>query len=223
MYNYSKMIDLPLFPLHTVLFPGMALPLHIFESRYKKMIKLCLEKDKQFGVVLIRQGSEALGPLPEPHLIGCTARILDVHPLDEGRINLTTIGEDRFHIKDVNDQAPYLVGQVELYPFEEGDPEKLKTAARRIAPKVKQYIQLLNEIEDVKIDQSSMPDDPIPLASFAATLLQMPPDEKQDLLESDSFLKLLKATDKLYLREIAFLRAFIDQGQDKAQSRIIEN
>lgn len=201
----------------------MALPLHIFESRYKKMIKICLEEDKQFGVVLIRQGSEALGPLPEPYPIGCTARILDVHPLDEGRMNLTTIGEHRFRIKSISEELPYLVSQVELFPFVEDAPKELKTAADRITPKVKQYVRLLNEVEEVKIDAASIPENPVSLASFAATLLQMPPDEKQVLLESQTIVDLLTATDKLYLRETAFLRAFIDQGQDKAQSRIIEN
>lgn len=201
----------------------MALPLHIFESRYKKMIKICLEEDKQFGVVLIRQGSEALGPLPEPYPIGCTARILDVHPLDEGRMNLTTVGEHRFQIQSISEELPYLVSQVELFPFEEDDPEELKTAADRITPKVKQYVRLLNEVEEVKIDAASIPENPVSLASFAATLLQMPPDEKQVLLKSQTIVDLLTATDKLYLRETAFLRAFIDQGQDKAQSRIIEN
>lgn len=217
------MFDLPLFPLHTVLFPGMALPLHIFESRYKQLIKYCLEGDKQFGVVLIRHGSEALGPLPEPHLVGCTARISDVKTLDEGRMNITTIGEQRFLINSINFELPYLVAQVENHPFEENDPLELAPAVGRISPKVQKYIQLLNEIEDVKIDRGSMPEDPISLASFAATLLQMPPDEKQILLESRSILELINDTDKLYLREIAFLRAFIDHGQDEAQSRIIEN
>ena len=217
------MFDLPLFPLHNVLFPGMALPLHVFESRYKQMIKFCLEGDKRFGVVLIRHGSEALGPLPEPHLIGCTAQIIEVQPLEEGRMYLTTTGVQRFRINTINHGLPYLVGKVEILPFEGNDPQELITAAARIAPKVRQYIQMLNEIEDVKIDQASIPGDPVSLASYAAALLQMPPDEKQVLLESSSTLNLLKATDKLYLREIAFLRAFIDHGEDKAQSRIIEN
>jgi Lon protease-like protein len=217
------MFELPLFPLHTVLFPGMALPLHIFESRYKQLIKFCLDKDKPFGIVLIRHGSEALGPLPEPHLIGCTARILDVQSLEEGRMKITTIGEGRFLINSIDFELPYLVAQAEHHPFEESNPPALETAAGRISPKVQKYIQLLNEIEEVKIDLDSIPDDPISMASFAATLLQMPPDEKQVLLESRSILDVINSTDKLYLREIAFLRAFIDHGQDEAQTRIIEN
>ena len=84
---------MPLFPLGLVLYPEEELPLHIFESRYKQMIEHCLAEEKQFGVVLIRRGSEALGPLAEPHSIGCTARILEVQPLDEGRMQITTIGD----------------------------------------------------------------------------------------------------------------------------------
>jgi Lon protease-like protein len=217
------MFDLPLFPLHDVLFPGMALPLHVFESRYIQMVKFCLEGDKPFGVVLIRHGSEALGPLPEPHLIGCTAQILEVQPLEEGRMYITTTGVQRFRIITTNHELPYLVAQVEIHPFEENDPQELISAAGGITPKVQQYIQMLNEIEDVKIDQASIPEEPISLASFAAALLQMPPAEKQELLESSSILNLLKATDKLYRREIAFLRAFIDHGQGIASSRIIDN
>lgn len=217
------MFDLPLFPLHNVLFPGMALPLHVFESRYKQMINFCLEGDKRFGVVLIRHGSEALGPLPEPHLIGCTAHILEVQPLEEGRMYITTTGVQRFRIDTIDDGLPYLVGMVEILPFEENNPQELMSVAARIAPKVKQYIQLLNQIEDVKIDPAGIPEDPISLASYAAALLQMPPDENQVLLESSSFLNLLNSTDKLYLREIPFLRAFIDHGQDETQNRIIEN
>ena len=128
------MFDLPLFPLHNVLFPGMALPLHVFESRYKQMIKFCLEGDKRFGVVLIRHGSEALGPLPEPHLIGCTAQIIEVQPLEEGHMYLTTTGVQRFRINTINHGLPYLVGKVEILPFEGNDPQELITAAAGPGP-----------------------------------------------------------------------------------------
>ena len=67
------MFELPLFPLNIVLFPGMPLSLHIFEDRYKLLIGKCLQERQPFGVVLIKKGIEALGPLAEPHHIGCTA------------------------------------------------------------------------------------------------------------------------------------------------------
>ncbi len=223
MYNLTEMFNLPLFPLHTVLFPGMPLPLHIFESRYKQMINFCLERDKQFGVVLIRHGSEALGPLAEPHSIGCTARILEVKPLNEGRMNITTIGEHRFRIHAVNRDLPFLVGEVELNPPMVEDTETLLPVTKRLTLKVRQYIDLLNEIDDVQLDPDNLPIDPLTLAHYAATLLQMPPTEKQELLEYESAFDLLNSTDKVFIREIAFLRAIIDQGQEKVQRNISLN
>ena len=217
------MVELPLFPLHTVLFPGMPLPLHIFESRYKQMVELCLEKDNTFGVVLIHRGNEALGPLAKPHSIGCTARIIEVQPLGEGRMNITAVGERRFRIHSLNYDLPYLVGDVEFYPLPAEDPESLMPAAGRLAPKVQQYIRLLNEIEEVDLDPDNLPEDPVMLAQLAAVLLQMPPGEKQELLKSASALDLLDSTYQVYNREIAFLRAIIDHGKDERQRHIRQN
>ena len=92
------MFELPIFPLNTVLFPGMPLSLHIFEDRYKLMIGKCLQERRAFGVVLIRQGAEALGPLAEPNKIGCTAFISQVERLHQGRMNIGVIGQRRFRI-----------------------------------------------------------------------------------------------------------------------------
>ncbi len=78
------MFEIPLFPLNTVLFPGTPIHLHIFEERYKQMINLCLQEQRPFGVVLIRNGMEALGPLAEPFHIGCTAEIAHVERLEDG-------------------------------------------------------------------------------------------------------------------------------------------
>src|SRR4030067_2100194 len=102
------MFDLPLFPLNTVLFPGMPLPLHIFEERYKRLIRDCLETHQPFGVVLIRKGYEANGPLAEPHEIGCTARIVDIQPLSDGGINVITLGENRFRIHSLDRKSTRL-------------------------------------------------------------------------------------------------------------------
>lgn len=217
------MVKLPLFPLHNVLFPGMPLPLHIFESRYKQMIEFCLEKDNTFGVVLIRHGSEALGPLAEPHSIGCTARIIEVQPLSAGRMNITIVGKRRFRIHSLNHDLPYLVGEVEFYPLPAEDPEILIPAAVRLAPKVQQYMRLLNEIEKVNSDPHNLPQDPLLLAQLAAALVQMPPVEKQELLKSASALDLLESTTQIYRREIAFLRAIIDHGKDERQRHITQN
>src|SRR3712207_3404751 len=106
---------LPLFPLRVVLFPGMRLPLHIFEDRYKLMIGTCMVTDRTFGVALIRSGSEVGGPA-EVHPIGTTARIVEVERLPEGRLNLVAVGVDRFEIVERYADQPYASGLVRLLP-----------------------------------------------------------------------------------------------------------
>src|SRR6266571_7748271 len=115
---------LPLFPLErVVLFPGMSLPLRIFEERYKVMIGACQVTDQVFGVLLIRSGSEVGAPAI-PERVGCTARMLRVDRLPDGRMTILTIGEQRFRL-----QGParvmsegYLVGDVRLLPDQATEP-----------------------------------------------------------------------------------------------------
>ncbi|MCA9971687.1 MAG: LON peptidase substrate-binding domain-containing protein, partial [Anaerolineales bacterium] len=136
-----EIFELPLFPLNTVLFPGMYLPLHIFEPRYKEMIRLCLDEKRPFGVVYIQDGQAEGGPLPEPHTVGCTAHIMQMQPLEDGRMNIMTIGRDRFRVLAVERERPYLVGQVERIPLQaDGD---LASLADRLYPQVLQYLQQL--------------------------------------------------------------------------------
>ena len=217
------MFQLPLFPLNTVLFPGMILPLHIFETRYKRMINQCLEGDRLFGVVLIRNGSEALGPLAEPYFIGCTARIIDSQALEEGRLQLTTLGERRFRVQRLMENQSYLVGEVQYHPHYKDTPDKLPLAVEQLTPKVRQYIHLLNQIEEVDINPENVPQDPLSFAYFAAALLQMPPVEKQNLLETENTTELLSSINQVYARETAFLRAIIERGNNQSITPISHN
>src|SRR5215467_5197354 len=89
-------IELPLFPLNVVLFPGADLPLHIFESRYRLMINECYEQEKPFGVVLAR--SDSVPMREEPYPVGTMAEILALSRTDDGRMNLIARGGQRFHI-----------------------------------------------------------------------------------------------------------------------------
>ncbi len=98
---------LRLFPLNTVLFPGAALNLHVFEDRYRKMIAECLDAGEAFGVVLIRDGEEAGDPGVTPHEVGTTAEIADVTLLPAGRYYISTTGGRRFRI--ARDRQPRAV------------------------------------------------------------------------------------------------------------------
>src|SRR5579871_1675665 len=109
---------MPLFPLEqVVLFPGMSLPLRIFEERYKVMIGACQVTDQLFGVVLIRTGRE-VGDPAEPEQFGCTARMVRVDRIPDGRMHILTVGEQRFHMTSQPRVMPegYLVADVEMLP-----------------------------------------------------------------------------------------------------------
>ena len=95
----------------------MPLSLHIFEERYKEMVAHCLQDNSSFGVVLIKEGVEALGPLAQPYTIGCTAQITQVQPLDEGRMNLIVIGHERFKVHTLDYTLPYLAGDIVIAPI----------------------------------------------------------------------------------------------------------
>src|SRR5579859_1918313 len=115
---------LPLFPLEqVVLFPGMSLPLHIFEDRYKVMIGACHVTDQLFGVLLIRSGSEVGAPA-QPERVGCIARMLRVDRLPDGRMTILTIGEQRFRLQGPARLMPegYLVGDVRMLADRVSEP-----------------------------------------------------------------------------------------------------
>jgi Lon protease-like protein len=134
------MLEIPLFPLHTVLFPGTPLNLHIFEERYKKMVAYCTSSGSPFGVVLIRSGSEASGPLAEPFQIGCTAEVTHLQPLSQGRSNLIVMGQERFRIVSVTEDHPYLVGKIELCPIKVGDRKRIIQADQRLRLWLARYL-----------------------------------------------------------------------------------
>ena len=222
-YNSFMPFKLPLFPLNTVLFPGMPLTLHIFEERYKRMIADCLEPRQPFGVVLIRHGKEALGALADPFRIGCTARILDVQPLADGRMNIVALGQKRFRILELQRDKPYLVGWVELFPLEETQRPLLERTGQRLRPWVKRYMEILTRLSDVNLDPQHLPNDPLVLAYLAAVLLHIPPDKKQELLSTERAVDLLTDMYKLYRREVALLQAMFLEADVENAGRFSKN
>jgi Lon protease-like protein len=204
------MFELPLFPLNTVLFPGTPLQLHIFEDRYKLMIGTCIQNRQPFGVTLIRHGAEAGGVLAEPNLVGCSAQIIHVQRLDQGRMNIVALGKERIRILSVDREAfPYLVGRVEDYPMTNPNPEITMQRAEGLRPLVERFIQVLVEAGGSQFDLRNMPEDPLALANMAATLLQISPEQKQKLLAQDQADELLANLQEVYRRELALLRALM--------------
>lgn len=174
-------MDLRLFPLNSVLFPGARMPLHIFEDRYKLMIRECIEEDAPFGVVLIRSGAE-VGGGAIPHDIGTTARILQVEYLDDGRMNIFTLGQHRFRIVAINTTEPYLRGEVAYL-----EQQPASDAAGALMPRASivfdDYLKTYLALADQWIRQTELPDDPADAADYIAARTEFAPEIKQELLE----------------------------------------
>lgn len=198
------MREIPLFPLNAVLFPGVPLHLHIFEDRYKEMISHCLSHDGLLGVVLIHQGLEALGPLPEPYKVGTFGQIVEWETLPDGCMNITVLGMDRFRIlSTLSENQPYLIGTVETSPFELPNLIQVHRQSRFLAQAVHHYLIGLHQthIEKVDLSQFTPPEDPMNLVFLAAALLQIPPFEKQPILEAASISEIMDMVERLYRRE----------------------
>ena len=210
------MYELALFPLYTVLFPGMPLHLHIFEHRYRLMINRCLERNQSFGVALIRKGEEAKGPLAEPYITGCTARIAHTEHQRDGSLNLTVLGEERFRILELDYKEPYLLGKVETWMLEHPHTLHLLRKLPLLKQQVVAYLRLITPLIGDELDVSNLqlPEDPLMLVYLAASLLQLPPNEKQPLLEAETANQLLADVMRLYGREMCVLPRLVEISQE---------
>ena len=203
--------EIPIFPLNVVLFPGMALPLHVFEPRYRLMIRRCLEADHKFGVALIAEGEEGESNTL-PSFVGTVAEITESTPFPDGRMNLQTIGRRRFRITGLREEDEYLIGTVEWFDDAVGEPSTAEwaTKVRRV---MRRYLTLLTgntQVSGVDLDELNLPRDPETLSMTVGALLTISNEQKQDLLEMTSTAARLSYEYSLLRRaevtQIAFAR-----------------
>jgi Lon protease-like protein len=205
MEEAIETIELPLFPLNTVLFPGQVLPLHIFEERYRLMIRRCLAESGLFGVVLIRSGSE-VGVTAEPYSVGTVAHIRESSHLDDGTMNIIVVGTERFRIHRLIHDQPYLRGEVEIFPLDPPDDlNRLHAMTSRVREQVKDYIALLADAAGLKIQIEDIPEAFEQLGYLTAVALQVDNREKQKLLSSSSMARILAQELTLLSRENTLL------------------
>ena len=189
------MIEIPLFPLRSVLCPGVALPLHIFEERYRLMINRCIERGEPFGVILLRQGRE-VGPIRGGvAAVGTTAAIRRAGTYPDGRLDILTVGQQRFRLEDVDNTAePYLVGQVSLLKEPTGPPAEASQLAARVGERFLEYLRLLQpeddadgpeiEIEfEIEVDDEAAPEGEVP-TTLEGLLPDGEPGEEPDTLDA---------------------------------------
>ncbi len=176
-------VEIPLFPLRSVLFPGGVLPLRIFEPRYVDMVGRCMREQTGFGVVLIRSGAEArleagVGQ-PECFGVGTEAVIVDFNQADNGLLGIVAEGRRKFRVHATREQADHLLlGEVEFLP-EEGAGELL--------PEHDRLVDVLKELTNHPLVQRlnlNVDFNEARSVSFRlAELLPIEPEIKQALLQ----------------------------------------
>jgi Lon protease-like protein len=190
--------ELPLFPLNVVLFPGMALPLHVFEERYKEMVGRCIEANEGFGVVLIREGQE-VGEPADPFDVGTVARIASVERLPDGRMNLVTVGTRRFRCVEHVQERPYRVARVTWLDDDELPAGECDALAAEVRAAVEEYLRAVYALAEQPRRAITFPDDVAMLSFQVGAVLQIAAPERQRLLEET-------ATDARLRQELVFLR-----------------
>jgi Lon protease-like protein len=200
-------IELPLFPLDVVLFPGEDLPLHIFEPRYRLMINECNEQKTPFGIVLVQPKSEHLKE--EPYSVGTMAQVEVLDRLDDGRINLIARGLRRFRILELRRQNPYLSGLVEVFEDKTEQVQAQTTCVNQASELFNVYLQVLIEVIGKETIEFSLPTAPEELSHFIAYFLDVTNERKQQLLELTSTTQRLEEEIVILRREVPFMRQML--------------
>jgi Lon protease-like protein len=195
-------VELPLFPLQTVLYPGLPIPLHVFEKRYRKMFARVLTGDHRFGVVAIVKGRD-VDAAATYHPIGCVAEVGQVQRHADGRLDVLAHGRDRFTIDGVVQAAPYIVAQVRTLPEATGEAaERRAVVTGRLFTR---YLGTLMRMAGEQPEPVDIPDDPVAASYLVAAGLQIDLADKQRLLTLPSAAERLAAEAVLLRRELVLL------------------
>ncbi|MFN2521073.1 MAG: LON peptidase substrate-binding domain-containing protein [Candidatus Limnocylindria bacterium] len=200
---------LPLFPLGLVLFPDMLVPLHIFEPRYRLLVRRCIDKEEPFGVVLTGSSEDGRTGTRQ---VGTTARIVGGKPLPDGRSFIVVRGERRFAIEGlIEDEEPYLVGRVRYLPEDDGADAQDAAEAT-----IDAFVEYLLSVLTITGETRGEPPDadirsgtPRDIAYRIAGGLAIDTGEQQRLLETESVRERLVTEARLLEREKELLRDLV--------------
>jgi uncharacterized protein len=201
---------LPLFPLGTVLYPGLLLPLHIFEERYRQLVRdlQAGSQPQRFGVIAIREGRETgVDGISALYEIGCTATVRRVTQHDDGRFDLMTVGTQRFRLAELDQSRPYLQGQVNLLAEDSGDEAPAALAAQAVQVAFRSYLGTLAAQGVAQVSVPDLPAEPVLLSYLVASSMIVDLSDRQVLLAEPDALRRLTAERALLSREIAILRS----------------
>jgi hypothetical protein len=201
---------MPLFPLGTVLYPGLVLPLHIFEERYRQLVRDLLEgpEPQEFGVIAIRKGRETgVDGVSALYEIGCTATLRQVARHDDGRFDVAAVGAQRFRLLGLDHSRPYLRGEIELLAEETGDEATAALAAQAVQRSFRGYLDALATQGAARIDVPDLPDEPVLLSYLVAASMIVDLSDRQVMLAEPDAASRLAAERTLLARETRILRA----------------
>jgi Lon protease-like protein len=198
----DALFEVPLFPLNVVLFPGMALPLHIFEPRYRQMVADCLADRAPFGVALALP--ESVHEHEDPAPVGTLARIADYEALPDGRYNLLALGTRRFAVVEMRHERTYLTGLVRPLQDDGAEPKTEFVQAARSA--LYAYLRLVLKLVGSERRQIEAPTDPEELSYLIGICLTCEDCEKQRLLEVTSVEERLRRGVALLRKETEALK-----------------
>lgn len=204
--------QLPIFPLNTVLFPGVSVPLHVFEDRYRALVHHLLTiSDKSmrlFGVVAIREGYEVgQHGVHSVHRVGCVVQMTSVDPYEDGRFDIEVVGRARMRLDGLDTSGEYLVGDVETLPERTEPHPEARGQAERTYATFEEYRRRLSELRGGDVLDGDLPRDPEFLSySLAATCL-LTMAERQDLLEASTSLDRLVMLRHALREEMRAMRA----------------
>lgn len=206
------MEPLPIFPLQTVLFPGVVLPLNIFEERYRLLIRRLLaipeDQPRRFGVVALRSGREtAAGTATSLHPVGCVAEVRRVSDRSDGGYEIITVGADRFRLRALHpDDEPYLTAEVDLLPDGKQTGPEVSELAARAGRRFTDYLDAIASIGGVQLSSFELPSDPDLLSYLIASAALLALPDRQSLLEQPSTSDRLRAELRLLARELVLVR-----------------
>lgn len=202
---------LPMFPLGTVLFPHMVLPLHVFEPRYRTMMRDILDGDAEFGVTLIERGHEVGGgDLRTDH--GTVARLVQAEELDDGRWLVIGVGTDRFKVERWLPEDPYPRAEVRRFPERPAAPDAAVDAATAtlledLVPLLRRVLALRSELDEPGNDPTFELAEPIEVACWqAAVLAPLTPLDAQRVLTAQDCTTRLRLLQELLVESEEALR-----------------
>jgi uncharacterized protein len=181
--------QMPVFPLNTVVFPGVTMPLHVFEDRYRALVHHLLTiEDKPrrlFGIVAIREGYEVgTHGVQSVHRVGCVVQLTSVEAYPDGRFDIEVVGRRRLRLDALDTSGPYLLGDIESVEERDAPTAQVGEEARRTRATFEEYRSRLSELRGADVLEGRLPRDPeyLSFALSATCLLTLA--ERQALLEA---------------------------------------